>query len=363
MSNKLYEQYDTFLTEIEVKNDFLRKKWSYNKESLSSHSVDTIKYDINELRNNPNKELILNISPQEEIPFVNFIADSKIALDNIETDNVEGTIVFIKNALLKISLYLNSYRNDFKDFNKSKKNTASDINILEAEINGVRNLSSSLNYELENAKTLNQDRAKEFTQMTEAFKSDLNKFKDDNKAFFSDLELIRQQANFHDVAKAAKTMGNNWIWGIVLSIGAIIGFSCYFSQSFLCDFDDYYNTRTTFFQSQEEYIFYIEIAKRLVFKVLIITILLALLRFSIKNYNAARHSYTVNMHKSSFFGAVYDISRAITDETTRSTLINLAGKEIFVQSKSGYLSNEETKLDLKFLEKVGAVFNKKSEDV
>ncbi len=69
------------------------------------------------------------------------------------------------------------------------------------------------------------------------------------------------------------------------------------------------------------------------------------------------HNITINLHKANCFGAAFKIIASIDNAETKQEILKLAGKEIFTQHKTGYLSKED-KIDINLLEKLAGMFSK-----
>jgi hypothetical protein len=98
-------------------------------------------------------------------------------------------------------------------------------------------------------------------------------------------------------------------------------------------------------------LFYFEILKAVLFRILIISLLIFMLSFSIKNYNANRHNYTINKHKSNSFFAVLALLETVSGEGRDKLVLN-AANSIFTHQNTGYLNKESDLINSNVIEKL-----------
>ncbi|MFC4232162.1 hypothetical protein ACFOW1_09685 [Parasediminibacterium paludis] len=195
-----------------------------------------------------------------------------------------------------------------------------------------------------------------FNELTKALQEEINSIKETNSTLLAEKKIEKQKVGFGDIADDAKKRSEKWITATIVIIILLIGFSIFFSWCFGDDFKKAFDASKAdnFLLSQEKVLFYFELAKRTLVRFLVITILLVLLKYCLKNYNSLMHSYAVNMHKASCLDSALTIMRGFENPNTKELVMTLASKEIFTMGKTGYLKNEETKFDLKVMDKIGA---------
>ncbi|HSY60295.1 MAG TPA: hypothetical protein VK796_00405 [Cytophaga sp.] len=298
-------------------------------------------------------------------------------------DDISGAII---NDLDKDSQYLvqqlrdyeNRIANYFLDFilrrlkEFSEKGFENIDDTLKAYLNNqlkiieetiAKNNESSKQQTIQQVEIVNELREKsqrdadEINRLRAAMQNEIEDIRSRYKDDLANFEIMKQEEIFATTAQKQKQNTRWWLWGIVGSSLLVFGFTFYFIWSCWYDFKCINDNVTGNLSNYLGVIVYYELIKRAVLRLFVLSLAIALLKFCINNYNALMHNYTVNTHKANSLAAAFRIIASIQNENTRDTILNLAGKEIFMQQKTGYLSKEEMKLDIKLFEKISSIFN------
>lgn len=168
-------------------------------------------------------------------------------------------------------------------------------------------------------------------------------------------ELLTQLQFFNTEADTNKK--HSWFWmSIIIVVGIVIFYTFY------CLFKDFCFEMKCLEPAQiEKYnagckdcgktLFYFEIFKAASYRILIVSLLIYILTFCIKNFNASRHNYTINKHKSNSFSAaiaLYDKMSA----SGRDTLMLHAAQAIFTHQLTGYIGKDTEPANPSFVDKL-----------
>lgn len=202
--------------------------------------------------------------------------------------------------------------------------------------------------------SLNNNRSQEFEKLLTKYEETIQK-----------LEINTNSLDFKDTvlqydSKAKKWLKNIMILSAILFIVIII-FMCltWFDGKLFME----YKKATINFTEADKYfnvILYFEILKKSILRILIITLIIYFIKFSISNYNAYMHNRTLNQHKANTLDAsIRILNLTKPDDEVRNSILGLASKEIFSHHNTGYLGKEE-KIDFSIIEKLLSL-GKKSE--
>lgn len=219
-----------------------------------------------------------------------------------------------------------------------------------------------LRNEIEQLKKQGEADAKSISDLKHQMEIELKEFDERYKKNLGDYELLSQEKIFRDVALSDHYEGKKWIWYIAGLTIILLGLSIWFMYSCWLDFACLFSKKSIGnFNNTEEWqvLFYYELFKPVAIRVFILSVIILLLKFALKNYNSLMHNKIVNMHKANSLAAMIRVINSLSDENTRTTLINLAGKEIFLHQKTGYLRKDDNKIDLGIIEKLASILQKK----
>lgn len=283
---------------------------SYNDIQTLRRQINNIKEEINLSEKEKERE---EKRLEELFNRLKLEGNDKLKLD------LEKEISDIKETILK------NITKEFDDLSNKSKVDATEI----------ENLRKSMQAEVEDIKT--------------RYKDDLTNF-----------ELIKQELIFTKAADWNRRASYIWNGILLLLLFVLAIFSFYFIKSCWKDSCDIF---TTYSDKPQEYLrtlFYSDLAKNLLIRIFMLSIIILLIKYTMKHINALMHNYTINTHKANSLAAAMRIFASITNDSTREIVIATAAKEIFSQQKTGYLNKEDQKLDWGLLEKLSSIFNKKT---
>lgn len=233
------------------------------------------------------------------------------------------------------------------------------INEFSSQVNEFRHERNNLLTELNALKAKSAADAETISSLKNKFEDEIQTIKTRYAKDLSGIELMKQEQIFMQSARDGKNERLYWIVGIALLVGILIWVVTYFMHKCWIDFSCLCDTKNCLDKNEKQSLFYYELIKRATLRVFIISMLVFLLKFSVKNYNAIMHNRTINLHKANCFAAAITMINGINNERSQEIILKLASEEIFQQHRTGYLVKEETSnIDLNFIEKLSKIFKK-----
>ena len=217
--------------------------------------------------------------------------------------------------------------------------------------------------ELESFKIKSQKDVDEIKSMRDNIGAELNalketveKFKETNKADTENLELKANAIDFEKIGNDYNAQAIKWRNYVVVLVLLVISISISFMYCF--NNINIMTVNGSLTGENRNTLFYFVLIKNATLRVFILSVLIYLLRFCIKNYNALKHNSTINKHKANCFSAAIRINTLYPQEDkVRESILTLAGKEIFTHHRTGYLYKDE-KIDLSVIEKLISIGEK-----
>lgn len=192
-----------------------------------------------------------------------------------------------------------------------------------------------------------QARVEEQTKRAQNLLDDLNvkaeTFSKSSQAL-KDATVIKEEDIF---TKAAKhSMLRATVWGILVFVVSVV-FLCIL-HSLLKDFcfevacfDDLAaKNYDAVCENCGESVLYLEIAKAVAYRLLVISFLLFLVGICVKNYYAAMHNYIISTHKANSLAAARSMLSLNLSPKANDDLMTLAASAIFSHQSTGYNSKE-----------------------
>lgn len=192
---------------------------------------------------------------------------------------------------------------------------------------------------------------------------ELKEFDEKYQSKLGDYEILSQERIFREEAQQNKKDSRYWsyIIGGLAVVLIIVSWnfmrSCWFNYSCMCQKIE----KACFITgSNIQFLFYYELIRPVLIRVFILSIIVLLLKFAIKNYNAIMHNSTINMNKANSLAALIRIIAGLPndDKDSKNIILTSASKEIFLQHKTGYLSKDDAKVNLGLIEKIISIFKK-----
>ncbi len=199
--------------------------------------------------------------------------------------------------------------------------------------------------DLRNQKDISDSYAKDIENLKANLEQELNIFEDRYKDLLTKAELTKQQIIFNEEA-AKNKISTRWWFAAIFIVVAILGGTLYYIfKNFCFEFScidvstiEKYDIANCVDCGKTLLLF--ELAKASIYRLFIISVIIYMLTFCIKNYNAQRHNYIVNTHKSnSLSAAVALLSRAKTNEGNDNIMLQ-AAQAIFSHQNSGFIGKE-----------------------
>ena len=179
----------------------------------------------------------------------------------------------------------------------------------------------------------------------------LKSFDERYKEIYSKAELGKQERRFMRTADYSNNQAKFWMWviaglAITLIILCIIFISaCWIELS--CVFKN-----TVVEKEQQKWLLVYEIIRKSFLRLLILSLIIYLIKFSVKNYNALKHNFVINRHKEDSLDAVLNLMYNLPEGVGRDEVINTASREIFTQHKTGFLQKEDDLISISLLDKI-----------
>lgn len=212
----------------------------------------------------------------------------------------------------------------------------------------------SLNLQEENKTNIKQiDNIKKEIADTKEF---INTIKSDYETSLSDFQtkfknelensqLIKEKNTFEQ--RAEKHRNNSYLWlGISVIIFGVLSYllllfflnPLYELSKINLKFILQFNANGLLFSKN---ILWYQILKTVFFKLLIISVIIYALSFSIKNYNVEKHNFVINTNKvNSIQSALHFLNNNLIDVNAKNEIIKLVCQAIFSQHNTGFISKE-----------------------
>jgi len=240
-------------------------------------------------------------------------------------------------SLTELMLDRESDNDDSKDVEKLK----STISKLQKEITKANKESQNIKLNLQ----------KEYERSKEELNSNLNSLQSKLKLIderykepLAKAEIDRQEGVFREEATSNKHM--SWLWLTILIIYGFImtGIFILLIQNFCFElkcFDKVeclkYNTVC---KDCGQYVLFFEIFKSAMYRLLLISVMLYIFAFLLKNYNAQMHNRTINLQRANSLDAALILLESAKTEEGKDQIIMQAANSIFSHQKTGFLRKE-----------------------
>lgn len=164
-------------------------------------------------------------------------------------------------------------------------------------------------------------------------------------------ELIENKIDFRIESYNNRNFANAILFLIIISIGFFVTYLIYSisnSNDLFCIALDINNNSKGMNKELVNNIIYIELAKKLATKGFVYSLIVYLITFLVKNYNAQMHNYVVNSHKSNTFNSALSLIGTANSDEGNDKIITQATQAIFTSQRSGYqgIENEPTSPNL-----------------
>lgn len=317
-------------------------------------TIDIIKNSLLEIEN----EYLLNLIDRLSMTYDTI---NQWINGDIERSLAQNNRNRILNHLYSLYQWIIDFTDKLNLLNNRSRVRSKEIENLEKVISSINKERQELLSALGNLKDKSESDANVISDLKNRMEIELEEFDERFRKNLGDYELLAQEKIFRE--ESDNTI-SRWIWMLIIGlISIVLIIMCFqFMEGCWIDIDCLVNKKDKLISigaKKSEVLFYYELFKPTVLRFFIISILIMLLRFAISNYNAIMHNRVVNLHKANSLAAMLRVINRLPDENTRTTLINLAGKEIFLHQKTGYLRKDDNKIDLGIIEKLASIFQKK----
>jgi uncharacterized protein YutD len=174
-------------------------------------------------------------------------------------------------------------------------------------------------------------------------------------------EFLVQGSKFLETADFNNNESYKWLWISLILLGILLGICIWFLFSCWIDFSCLRSDLNTQ-KNNLNWLIIFEVIRKSFIRLLIISIIIYLLKFSIKNYNALKHNFVINRHKANSLDASMHLMNNLPAGVGRDEVINTASKEIFTQHKTGYLLKDQEMIDITVLEKLLSLIKAKGKE-
>lgn len=287
-------------------------------------------------------------------------------IDEINNEDGERIIAFFNsfNAFVeKVQKFnteqyiskLSDIIGEFIRFNNEATKIESDI--LKPLINNRDNVDFISKYNEERNKKNEEINANlsESTVLLNSLKEQVDYIRENSEDYLTKIETLRQSDIF--LKSAIRNRYSAIFWGVMI-IGSLISLIClinHIKENFCFDIQCYYPINLSEYNEIcdecGKNVLWYELLKSLFFRVLIISINLYALSFSVKNFNASMHNYTVNKHRENSLSAAFYIFNNTTSNH-KDDILSKAADAIFTYQKTGYYGKEATPSNPTIIQKV-----------
>lgn len=217
--------------------------------------------------------------------------------------------------------------------------------------------------ELSALKNKSIEDAKQIDNLKQTFQREINTLNTKYKEDLSKFESISQALTFQKASESYQLTANSWrkiviaicliLLGLLLAFGYYTWIDFEHIQKYL---DDGGINAST---SRINTLFYYEIVSKSVLRIMVLSLAVFFIKFSVKNYNAAKHNMITNLHKANSLATASRLIATSPDTETFNAIITLAAKEIFTQPRTGFLVKDDSKVDIGLINDTISTFTKK----
>lgn len=198
--------------------------------------------------------------------------------------------------------------------------------------------------------------AKEIEELKTRLSSELKDFEKRYKDQFKRAELVNQREIFSIQASDYDKTAFWWLIGVIGSSLLLLIILWVVFKNFCFDLTCYANISEINYNqidsSGNRTILYLEIFKAIAYRLFLISFVLYLVNFCVKNYNASKHNQTVNSQKAnSLNAALVLLERAKTDEGN-DNIMTQAASAIFSHQPTGYNKKDPENISKSITEKI-----------
>ncbi len=251
----------------------------------------------------------------------------------------ERYLGIIKGLLTKVDLIIEEggkelsgdafISDEYSNLIKLRENLAKQNELAKEELNRLSTEIKNLNTRLEQEKKLQEDR-----------------FQD-----LSKVELLKQEEIFTKAGKLNRIYSWLWLLGIIAATIVLVCFLGKFVKDFCIDMSCVENYKTNCPDCNYSWVI-LELVRSSIYRIAIISIIVYLLVFTVKNYNATMHNYTINVHKANSFAAAFVMINGTITEKGKDDIMTYAAQAIFSHQNSGYIGKDNEPSNPLLVEKI-----------
>jgi len=233
---------------------------------------------------------------------------------------------YLRINSLKNSHKLNEFEQKFKEIEKQSEDLKK--NLLESEV-----YKKSLELQLEDLK---------------------KKYEPLNNS----LELQFQESNLRKNAQNHRRNSINWLVGIIFFCFTLFGLLFYLKENFCFELSCYSVDKLSAFKSICEncgqQVLWLEMLKSVLFRLLLISVNLFLIKFSVQNYNASMHNKIINEVRENALNSAIHFYNTIPAEKgdKKYEILIKATDTIFTHRSTGYSKRNEEKITSSFIQDI-----------
>jgi hypothetical protein len=198
--------------------------------------------------------------------------------------------------------------------------------------------------------------AKEIEDLKTRLSAELQDFEKKYKDQFKRAELVNQREIFSIQSSDYNKTAFRWLLAVIGSSLILLIVLWLVFKNFCFDLTCYSNISEINYSqidsSANRTILYLEIFKAIAYRLFIISFVLYIVNFCVKNYNASKHNQTVNSQKAnSLNAALVLLERARTDEGN-DNIMSQAASAIFSHQPTGYNKKDPENISRSITEKI-----------
>lgn len=210
--------------------------------------------------------------------------------------------------------------------------------------------------QIQNLTEKSRNDAKLIEDLKSRLSAELESFENRYKELFQRAELIKQTDIFSIQAQECKKTSLYWLLGVAFTSIALIVLLWFILKNFCFELSCYGQLSELKYdqicKDCNKTIFYLEIVKSLSYRLLIISFIVYLINFCVKNFNASMHNHTINTHKANSLNAALALLERAKTEKGNDDIMNQAASAIFSHQPTGYSTKDPENISNKLTEKV-----------
>ncbi len=183
----------------------------------------------------------------------------------------------------------------------------------------------------------------EVESMKENFTVSMDKFGKDYREIINYADILKNSVEFKDDSITYLRTARSWRWIVLLTLCIVLFAAVWILCLCIDDITCLIGPSTDVNSKVALHLLYISVFSKIAVKAFILTILIMVLKFTLRHYDALMHNMVIANTKYSSLRAILRILGVVSDKGSRDEFLLSATKELFVTENSGFLRKSKDK--------------------